>query len=45
MTGEDWMKRVKSNGRWYEIANAVAFLASPLSGYATGTVLTINGGR
>jgi NAD(P)-dependent dehydrogenase (short-subunit alcohol dehydrogenase family) len=27
-----------------EIANAVAFLASPLSGYMTGTVLTINGG-
>jgi NAD(P)-dependent dehydrogenase (short-subunit alcohol dehydrogenase family) len=27
-----------------EIANAVAFLASPLSGYTTGTVLTINGG-
>ena len=26
-----------------EIANAVAFLASPLSGYTTGTVL-INGG-
>ncbi len=27
-----------------EIANAVAFLASPLSGYTTGTILTINGG-
>jgi NAD(P)-dependent dehydrogenase (short-subunit alcohol dehydrogenase family) len=27
-----------------EIANAVAFLASPLSAYTTGTVLTINGG-
>ena len=27
-----------------EIGNAVAFLASPLSGYTTGTVLTINGG-
>jgi NAD(P)-dependent dehydrogenase (short-subunit alcohol dehydrogenase family) len=27
-----------------EIANAVAFLASPLSGYTTGSVLTINGG-
>src|ERR1700761_2946078 len=27
-----------------EIANAVAFLASPVSGYTTGTVLTINGG-
>ena len=27
-----------------EIGNAVAFLASPASGYTTGTVLTINGG-
>lgn len=27
-----------------EIGNAVAFLASPLSAYTTGTVLTINGG-
>ena len=27
-----------------EIGNAVAFLASPLSGYTTGTVLTIDGG-
>jgi NAD(P)-dependent dehydrogenase (short-subunit alcohol dehydrogenase family) len=27
-----------------EIANAVAFLASPRSGYTTGTVLTIDGG-
>lgn len=27
-----------------EIASAVAFLASPRSGYTTGTVLTINGG-
>jgi len=27
-----------------EIANAVAFLASPRSGYTTGTILTINGG-
>jgi NAD(P)-dependent dehydrogenase (short-subunit alcohol dehydrogenase family) len=27
-----------------EIANAVAFLASPMSAYTTGTVLTINGG-
>jgi NAD(P)-dependent dehydrogenase (short-subunit alcohol dehydrogenase family) len=27
-----------------EIASAVAFLASPLSGYTTGTILTINGG-
>jgi len=27
-----------------EIGNAVAFLASPVSGYTTGTVLTINGG-
>jgi NAD(P)-dependent dehydrogenase (short-subunit alcohol dehydrogenase family) len=27
-----------------EIGNAVAFLASPRSGYTTGTVLTINGG-
>jgi NAD(P)-dependent dehydrogenase (short-subunit alcohol dehydrogenase family) len=27
-----------------EIGNAVAFLASPRSGYTTGTILTINGG-
>src|SRR3984885_7373069 len=27
-----------------EIGSAVAFLASPVSGYTTGTVLTINGG-
>ena len=27
-----------------EIASAVAFLASPRSGYTTGTILTINGG-
>ncbi len=27
-----------------EIAAAVAFLASPCSGYTTGTILTINGG-
>jgi Enoyl-(Acyl carrier protein) reductase len=27
-----------------QIANAVAFLASLVSGYTTGTVLTINGG-
>ncbi|MBS0639323.1 MAG: short-chain dehydrogenase/reductase [Acetobacteraceae bacterium] len=27
-----------------EIGNAVAFLASPMSAYTTGTVLTINGG-
>ena len=27
-----------------EIGNAVAFLASPASGYTTGTVLTIDGG-
>jgi NAD(P)-dependent dehydrogenase (short-subunit alcohol dehydrogenase family) len=27
-----------------EIGNAVAFLASPLSGYTTGTILTIDGG-
>jgi NAD(P)-dependent dehydrogenase (short-subunit alcohol dehydrogenase family) len=27
-----------------EIANAVAFLASPRSGYTTGTIVTINGG-
>jgi NAD(P)-dependent dehydrogenase (short-subunit alcohol dehydrogenase family) len=28
-----------------EIANAVAFLASPRSGYTSGTILTIDGGR
>ena len=27
-----------------EIGDAVAFLASPRSGYTTGTILTINGG-
>jgi NAD(P)-dependent dehydrogenase (short-subunit alcohol dehydrogenase family) len=27
-----------------EIADAVAFLASPCSGYTTGTILTVNGG-
>ena len=27
-----------------EIANAIAFLASPCSGYTSGTILTINGG-
>jgi NAD(P)-dependent dehydrogenase (short-subunit alcohol dehydrogenase family) len=27
-----------------EIASAVAFLASPRSGYTSGTILTINGG-
>ena len=27
-----------------EIGDAVAFLASPVSGYTTGTVLTIDGG-
>ena len=34
-----WWERVAA-----EIGNAVAFLASPMSGYTTGTVLTINGG-
>ena len=28
-----------------EIANTVAFFASPLSGYTSGTILTIDGGR
>ncbi len=28
-----------------EIANAVAFLASPRSGYTTGTILTIDGAQ
>jgi NAD(P)-dependent dehydrogenase (short-subunit alcohol dehydrogenase family) len=31
-------------GRPEEIAAAVAFLASPQSGYTTGTILTIDGG-
>ncbi|WP_370643385.1 SDR family oxidoreductase [Roseomonas cutis] len=31
-------------GRPEEIGHAVAFLASPLSGYTSGTILTIDGG-
>jgi NAD(P)-dependent dehydrogenase (short-subunit alcohol dehydrogenase family) len=31
-------------GKPEEIGNAVAFLASPLSGYTSGTILTIDGG-
>ncbi|HVC63777.1 MAG TPA: SDR family oxidoreductase [Acetobacteraceae bacterium] len=27
-----------------EIGNSVAFLASPMSGYTSGTILTIDGG-
>ena len=32
-------------GRPDEIANTVAFFASPLSGYTSGTILSIDGGR
>jgi 3-oxoacyl-[acyl-carrier protein] reductase len=31
-------------GRPEDVANAIAFLASPLSGYMTGTTLPVNGG-
>ena len=44
-----WLELCKSMafgrpGTPEEIANAVAFLASPRSGYTTGTILTIAGG-
>jgi 3-oxoacyl-[acyl-carrier protein] reductase len=35
---------VQRFGKPEEVAHAVAFLASPDSGYITGTVLSINGG-
>jgi len=36
---------VGRNGRPDDIANAVAFLASPDSGFVTAQILTIDGGR
>jgi NAD(P)-dependent dehydrogenase (short-subunit alcohol dehydrogenase family) len=47
---ERWPDMYKSNpfgraGTPAEIANTVAFFASPLSGYTSGTILTIDGGR
>jgi 3-oxoacyl-[acyl-carrier protein] reductase len=51
---EDFQARVRNmsertmvgrRGRPDDIANAVAFLASPESGFATAQVLTIDGGR
>ena len=32
-------------GKPEEVANAVAFLASPRSSYTSGTILTIDGGK
>jgi len=47
---ERWRDMYKANpfgraGTPAEIANTVAFFASPMSGYTSGTILTIDGGR
>ncbi len=47
--GDRWLELCREMpfarpGKPQEIADAVAFLASPRSGYTTGTVLTIDGG-
>jgi 3-oxoacyl-[acyl-carrier protein] reductase len=42
MLAEIPMKRF---GKPEEIANAIAFLASPAAAYITGTQITVDGGR
>ncbi|MFW5834678.1 MAG: SDR family oxidoreductase [Pseudomonadota bacterium] len=43
----DWVHRVDRLGRLgrpEEVANCIAFLASPLSSFVTGATLHVNGG-